>query len=342
MLETAAASTDPAARFNQASVFAVGWYWVLPAAELRRGGVSRANVQGRELVVWRGQDGVAHVVDAHCPHMGAHLGDGKVEGDGLRCFFHAWKFDGDGACVDIPCLSKPVAARVRAWPTAERYGMIWVWTGESPAHPLLKVPEHADDDPGEARVAGHFRKACHPNVMMINAIDAQHFNSVHHLPAALDMAGREISANAIAFSNTIPPRDDTRFGRFLRRFYKGPITYALQYWFGSTGCVTVGPDFLHFHIVFALRMTEGGRTEGRTILVTRRRPGVFGWAWSQVLLALTWVVGAYFARGDTKVFQTIRFDFRTPIRADRAIVEFIRHYDVQPAARWGDWEPAAP
>jgi phenylpropionate dioxygenase-like ring-hydroxylating dioxygenase large terminal subunit len=333
-----APSTSDTLSFNRPEVFAVGWYWVLPSAELPRGRVARAKVQGREVVVWRGQDGVAHVVDAYCPHMGAHLAEGKVDGDGLRCFFHAWKFDGSGACVDIPCLAKPVAARVKAWPTAERYGMIWVWTGDAPAHPLPSVPEHASDDPGDALVAGHFEKACHPNVMMINAIDAQHFNSVHDLPAELHMAQAEVSANAVEFANTIPPREDTRFGRLLRRFYKGPITYSLRYWFGHTGCVTLGPDFLHFHILFALRMLEGGRTEGRTILVTKHRPGLFGQMFSRVLLGLTWVVGHYFARGDTRVFQTIKFDFRVPIKPDHAIVGFIRHYDAQPAARWGTWE----
>ena len=336
-----AAATSDTVTFNRPEVFAIGWYWVIPSADLARGGVARATVQGREVVVWRGADGLAHVVDAYCPHMGAHLAEGKVEGDGLRCFFHAWKFDGRGECVDIPCLAKPVAARVRTWPTEERYGMVWVWTGETPSHPLPGVPEHAPDDPGDARVAGHFVKECHPNVMMINAIDAQHFNSVHDLPAELNMARSDVSVNAVEFSNTVPPREDTRFGRLLRRFYAGPITYSLRYWFGHTGCVTLGPDDLHFHIVFALRMLEGGRTEGRTILVTKHRPGRLGQALSSVLLALTWVVGHYFARGDTKVFQTIRFDFQVPIKADHAIVGFIKHYDAQPAARWGSWEALA-
>lgn len=333
-----AAATSDTVSFNRPEVFAAGWYWVAPSADVPRRKVVRAKVQGRELVAWRGEDGVAHVMDAYCPHMGAHLQDGKVEGDGLRCFFHAWKFDGDGALVDIPCMAKPVAARVKSWPTAERYGMIWVWTGEAPEHPLPQVPEHAEDDPGDFRVAGHFVKACHPNVMMINAIDAQHFNSVHDLPAELNMERTEVSQGAAEFSNTVPPRSDTWFGRVLRRFYKGPITYSLRYWFGHTGCVTLGPDFLHFHIVFALRMLEGGRTEGRTLLVTKHRPGIFGQLVSQVLLALTWVVGAYFARGDTRVFQSIRFDFRTPIKADHAIVGFIKHYEAQPARRWDSWE----
>ncbi len=334
-----APSTSDTRRFNRTDVFAVGWYWVVATDELPRGAVRAVEVQGRALVAWRGHDGVPHVMDARCPHMGAHLGEGKVDGDGLRCFFHAWKFDGAGACVDVPCQVRPPNAPVTAWPVAERYGMVWVWTGPTPTHPPAAVPDLGDEDPGDVWVSGHFEKPCHPNVVMVNAIDAQHFNSVHRLPAQLDMAREDVSPNAVHFANTVPPRHDTWFGRFLRRFYAGPITYTLRYWFGSTGCVTLGPDAQHFHILFALRMIEGGRTEGRTICVTRRRHGIVGRAVSAVLLGLTHVVGAYFADGDTRVFRTIRFDFRTPIKADHAIIGFIKHYEAQPAAAWGTWEP---
>jgi phenylpropionate dioxygenase-like ring-hydroxylating dioxygenase large terminal subunit len=334
-----APSTSDTARFNRSDVFAVGWYWVLASGELPPGAVRSVVVQGRSLVAWRGRDGRPHVMDAQCPHMGAHLGEGKVEGDGLRCFFHAWKFDGDGACVDVPCQARPASASVRAWPVAERYGMLWVWTGATPQHAPASVPDLGDADPGDVWISSAFQKACHPNVVMVNAIDAQHFNSVHDLPARLEMAREDISSNAVNFANTVPPREDTRFGRFLRRFYAGPITYSLRYWFGSTGCVTLGPDVQHFHILFALRMAEGGVTEGRTICVTRRRPGLWGRVVSAVMLGLTRVVGAYFADGDTRVFRTIRFDFRTPIKADHAIIGFIKHYEAQPAAAWGTWEP---
>lgn len=334
-------ATSDTVSFNRTDVFAVGWYWVAASSELRRGQIRPIRILGRDLVMWRGLDGVAHVMDAHCPHMGAHLAEGRVDGNGIRCFFHAWKFDGDGQCVDIPCQARPVNAAVKTWPTIEHYGVLWVWTGETAAEAPPEVPE-LRGAPVEAIAAGRFVKACHPNVMMINAIDAQHFNSVHQLPARLHMEQATLSASAVAFSNTIPPRGDTRFGRFLRRFYAGPITYSLCYNYGSTGSVTLGPDFLHFYILFALRMAEGGRSEGRTILVTRKRAGLFGWLINRLLLALTWVVGAYFARGDTRVFETIRFDFRTPIKADQAIIGFIRHYEAQPSAKWGSWEPSAP
>ena len=45
----------------------------------------------------------AHVMDAFCPHLGAHLGHGgTVEGCELVCPFHGWKFDAEGHNTDIP------------------------------------------------------------------------------------------------------------------------------------------------------------------------------------------------------------------------------------------------
>lgn len=324
--------------FNRPDRFSEGWYWVLPTRELKPGAVRPVRMMGRDLVAWRGQDGVAHVMDAYCPHMGAHLAEGRVDGDGLRCFFHDWKFDGAGECVHVPCQDRPPQAGVAAWPTVERYGMIWMWTGAEPAHPIPFAPE-LEGDPCDAWVTHAFEKNCHPNVVMINAIDAQHFNSVHNLPVKLYMERRDLSPHATTFSNTTRMPDSNPLTRFFGRFYAGPLTYSMCYWSGSNGTVTLGPDFLHFYILFALRLGEGGRTEGQTILLTRHRPGAIGQATSAVLLALSKVVGDYFAMGDTRVFQTIRFDFRTPIRADQAIIGFVKHLEGQRAVAWGTWEP---
>jgi hypothetical protein len=53
----------------------------------------------------------------------------------------------------------------------------------------------------------------------------------------------------------------------------------------------------------------------------------------------TALVGRYFARGDTFVFDTIRFELRTPIAADRAVMAFVQHLDRQRSVRWADTAP---
>ncbi len=323
--------------FNDARRLVEGWYWALRSRELPRGRVRAVSLAGRELVLYRGQDGTARALDAHCAHMGAHLATGRVEGDTLRCFFHRWRYDGAGHCVEVPSLGgcPLTTARVRAWPVAERYGLIWVWAGERPTAPVPAPPELAGV-PVQARLGRPFTKGCHPHVVLVNAIDEQHFNSVHRLPVTLCMEPRALSSACLEVRNVAPVRRDSWLGRRLALLYAGPLTYAMTYSHGSVGTVTLGPDRLHMHLMFALRPTADGRTEGQAIALTRRRPGVAGALVDRLLLAATALVGRYFARGDTIVFDTIRFDLQTPIAADRAVLAFMRHLGGQPTLGWAD------
>ncbi len=321
--------------FNNPALIVEGWYWALRSDELRRGKVKPVSFLGRELALYRGEDGRVRALDAHCPHMGAHFAEGRVEGNDLRCLFHYWKFDESGRCNDIPCQKQvPESARVGAWPVDEKYGLIWIWTGGKPTRGIPEVPE-LEGLETVSKLGNEFVKDCHPNVMMINAIDAQHFNSVHNLPVALNLEPEVVSGSCIRFANTTRMPGESALTRFFGRFYSGALTYALCYWFGSTGSVTVGPDFQHFHIIFALRPTSDGKSEGQTILVTRKRTGFTGAAYARVLLFLTAVVGNYFAKGDTLIFKTIKFNLSSPIRADFSIIRFIQHVEQQGTLPWG-------
>ena len=80
-------------RFPFPAVFN-GWYFVAYSDELPVRGVQPLHYFGVDLVVYRDDDGVAHVLDAHCPHLGAHLGHGGlVCGPALRCPFHGWRWN---------------------------------------------------------------------------------------------------------------------------------------------------------------------------------------------------------------------------------------------------------
>ncbi len=323
-----------------------GWYWAIPSHELPRGAVKAVRIAGKDLAVFRGQSGRVTALDAHCPHMGAHLAEGKVDGDSLRCFFHHWKFDDTGRCVEAPCQEKAPSATATTRHTEEHYGMIWIWVGDSaPRFPVPEVPELAGQ---ECRTAfgNPFVKMCHPNVVLINAIDAQHFRSVHRIPNILRFETTEIDAHTIRVSNAapVPDRSDATVRgvdpwkpvfRLADRFYSGPVTYSMTYWAGTVGTVSLGPDAKHFHIMFALRPGDGGITEGQTILVTKKHEGVTGAAYDRAVLELTKAVGNYFADGDTKVFTTIKFHLKTPLKSDRAIVDFIQHFEKQRAVSWG-------
>ncbi|MBW4518653.1 MAG: aromatic ring-hydroxylating dioxygenase subunit alpha [Scytolyngbya sp. HA4215-MV1] len=326
--------------FNHPTQFVQGWYWALPCKDLAVGRVKAISLLGRNLAIYRGASGQVVAMDAYCPHMGAHLAEGKVEGDGIRCFFHNWKYDAGGNCVEVPSLGRALPVRVRTWHTAEKYGMIWVWVGQTDPGSTAPLPFAPELEQVECDTAfgARFVKNCHPNVLLINAIDAHHFNTVHHLPLEIVFERQALNAHAVTFRNTTRGGDDAWLIRLIRPLYRQEVTYSLCYWYGSTGTVTLGPDFLHFYILFALRLAEGGKTEGQTILLTRQRSGCLGWVINRGLLWLTQQVGNYFAKGDTQVFQTIQFDLKTPIKADQSILDLIQQVNQQTAVHWGTWE----
>ena len=123
--------------------YPTGWFQVAYSDELDVNQVVPLQYFGQHLVLFRDGAGVAHVLDAFCPHLGAHLGyGGAVEEDGcIRCPFHFWKFDGEGRCVDIPYAEKiPSQAKTNAWPVMERNGLIMVFHHIGGGGPLWDLP----------------------------------------------------------------------------------------------------------------------------------------------------------------------------------------------------------
>ncbi len=160
-----------------------GWFRVAYSAELRVGEVRALRYLGRELVLYRDADGAAHVLDAFCPHLGAHLGvGGKVEGGALRCPFHAWLWNGDGRCLEIPYARRiPPNARIRSWPVTEKNGVVFLWHHDRDAPPAYELPDlpqvgGAGWTPLEIR---RWRVRARWLDMNENAVDRVHFRYVH-------------------------------------------------------------------------------------------------------------------------------------------------------------------
>ncbi len=321
--------------FNRTDTVVETWYWAFRSNQVKRGQIKHLNLAGKELAVYRGEDGIVRAVDAYCPHMGAHLAEGRVDGNGVRCFFHAWKFDASGELVDIPCRDKPgIEASIQHYPVSEKYDVIWIYSGLNPTHPVHFVPE-LEQIEVDSSFGNQFVKECHPNVVMINAIDAHHFTSVHQLPVQVNFDTVPLNAHSIQFNNNTYIPQTKWYLKFFSRFYADTLTYSMCYTAGTTGSVTVGPDFLHCHIIFALRPNADGHAEGLTILITPKRKGLLGKLINPIILFATKCVGNYFAKGDTEVFKTIKFKLNKPIKEDLAIIRFLQHLETQMTTGWG-------
>ncbi len=85
--------------------FANLWYPVMPSDDLKPDQLKPLYILERNLIAYRTRSGKCHILDAFCPHMGAHLGvDGSVVGEDIRCPFHSWTFNGEGTCTSVPGL----------------------------------------------------------------------------------------------------------------------------------------------------------------------------------------------------------------------------------------------
>ena len=84
---------------GEGGVFTQSWFPLCLAAEVAPGQVKGVEFLDGKVVVFRGEDGKAHVMSAYCPHVGADLSVGKVIGNNVQCAFHHWEYDGTGQCV---------------------------------------------------------------------------------------------------------------------------------------------------------------------------------------------------------------------------------------------------
>ncbi len=156
-----------------------GWFALASSRELARGAVLTRRLAGRDVVLFRTEAGQAHATEPYCPHMGAHLGHGgKVEGDTLRCPFHAFRFDGSGKCVATPYGSPPPKARLSPYPLHEHHDAIFVWLGSAGEAPTFRIPDV--DTEGWFTVADHVvEMRGHPQETNENSVDTGHLNVVH-------------------------------------------------------------------------------------------------------------------------------------------------------------------
>ncbi|SAK85707.1 Rieske (2Fe-2S) domain-containing protein [Caballeronia pedi] len=83
------------------------------ADDLKPGSRKIAFIDGRSVVLFN-IDGAIHAIDNSCPHNGASLANGRLDGHVLQCPAHGLRFDlASGCAVGAPglCLTKlPVEA----------------------------------------------------------------------------------------------------------------------------------------------------------------------------------------------------------------------------------------
>src|SRR5262249_22096831 len=136
------------------------WLAIHRSEDLAPGQAKPIRILGEDFALYPGQSGNAQVIDYRCPHRGAQMHLGQVEGDDIRCIYHGWKFDCAGQCLEQPAEESGFARKVRmaSFPTREFMGLIYAYfgAGPEPAFPpypagRTRAEERRGGTDGEAR-----------------------------------------------------------------------------------------------------------------------------------------------------------------------------------------------
>jgi len=162
------------------------WQPVHVATDLPPGHARPIRIMGEDYTLYRGESGEPHLVASRCAHRGTQLSTGWVEGDCIRCFYHGWKYDGAGQCVEQPAEDVAFASKVRigSYPVREYLGLVFAYlgvaergdTGAFRPQPFPRYPEFQGE--GVMGVSSYVRP-CNYFHNLENGLDNVHVLFVH-------------------------------------------------------------------------------------------------------------------------------------------------------------------
>jgi 5,5'-dehydrodivanillate O-demethylase len=156
------------------------WHPIFHADELPTGRTKPVKIMNVDYTLYRGEDGQPYLTQFRCPHRGLQLTAGWVEGNAIRCYYHGWKFDKAGACVEQPAEPRPFCERVaiKTYPCRDYLGMVFAYLGEeTEAPPFPHYPDFENVE-GIIELDSYFR-GCNFFNNLENGADLTHSGFVH-------------------------------------------------------------------------------------------------------------------------------------------------------------------
>jgi phenylpropionate dioxygenase-like ring-hydroxylating dioxygenase large terminal subunit len=305
---------------GEGGVFTQSWYPVCMSTELGEGKVLGTTFLDGRIVVFRGESGKAQVLSAYCPHLGADLAAGSVVGENIRCAFHHWEYNQEGACMKTgPGDPPPPNACLFRFPTVERYGLIWAFNGEEPLFNLPDFPY--PDDELVLRVEEHEEVfPVDPWVICCNTPDVQHIRVVHGFQFDKGDPAEKMELTDYSmmydFDGVHPTGDRVTFrvGIFgTTIFYQSSVFSGRWYgYIAPFGMPSPGQCKLYY--VLAARKSEGDEASRKE------------------LLDFAMTVQRQIIADDAQILRGVHFKPGTLTKSDRALAQFIDHLRKFPRA----------
>jgi phenylpropionate dioxygenase-like ring-hydroxylating dioxygenase large terminal subunit len=254
------------------------------------------------------------VLSAYCRHLGADLSIGDMIDSEIRCPFHFWRYDSDGACRAIPAGdAPPKSAHLFRFPCAESMGFIWAFNGEEPLYP---VPTF--NAPSETLALRAYRAPnilpVDPIVQLLNAFDLQHFQVVHGLDLTAETFTFEEHVVDCVFRFSAPELGEMRQER--------------RVW--GTTCVTMnGAGQTPIHMAAGLCALPGNRTQMYVVHATPKGDG------AESILDTAQAYALRLIGEDWPILQTISFRMGLMTETDRLLGQALRWAERFPRAHPG-------
>lgn len=157
------------------------WLPIAISSQVKISTTRKVRVLCEDLLLFRTPNGSLGLIDEHCPHRRASLVCGLIDDEGIRCPYHGWKFNKNGACLEMPSEHKNPGlkdkVKTTSYPVEELGGFVFAYLGSDPK-PLLPrydlfVWDNVLRDIGQATIP------CNWLQIMENSIDPIHFEWLH-------------------------------------------------------------------------------------------------------------------------------------------------------------------
>ena len=148
----------------------------------------RLRILGEDLVAFRDRSGAVGLLELHCPHRGTSLEFGLISGRGIRCRYHGWLVDVDGAILETPGEPSDSTLKDRlchgAYPVREYQGLVFAYMGPPDLRPDFPILD-TFDLPGYRLVArAPVVWECNWLQIKENSMDPAHLAFLHTLPGS--------------------------------------------------------------------------------------------------------------------------------------------------------------
>ena len=156
------------------------WYAAAWSEEIGREPLARTFLD-EPVVLYRGTDEAPVALADRCPHRFAPLSKGKLVDDAIECPYHGLRFGSDGSCVYNYHGPVPKAASVHRYPVMERYGIAWIWMGDTEQAHEDKLPDFGtfSSDDRYAVARGYLHVAGNYQLAVDNLLDLTHAQFLH-------------------------------------------------------------------------------------------------------------------------------------------------------------------